>query len=685
MPLSIVTPATRRCDRFSHVAETSSDRGLSLPAGFALTTVRSAARDTGASLGRPQELCAAGGLDATLGFPEGERSRVSSSARRLVDRRSLALRIGVVRLLPAASRPLFAGVLISLLAAAVLAPALVLAVGASVGEVPGAIMAGAGSAAARRLTVDLVLVGALFTAQQVMAPLIDAMADQLGLRLRTLVFMRTMAAGLRPASISHLEDPDLRDLVTRATQPGRYGPRSAVLGLASQWSTRLSACSALILVWAFRWWAGLVMTVLVVHAVRSMRRAHQSVAYTMTRHTRVIRHSEYFRDLVLTPGAAKETRVFGLGEWLRSRFHDEWLAAMTPVWARRRSMWWAGVTGGLPLVLGIGAIAAFATHGAFRGEVSIATVVVVVQAAITTIGALSFSEYDTAVEVGASSIEALIELEKAMESPALSLAGTRSAAGLPARELRLEGVRFAYPHSSQPVLAGVDLAIPAGTSLAIVGENGAGKTTLVKLLARLYDPTGGRISVDGIDLRDVDPRSWQRQVAAVFQDFVRYPWTAADNVALRGDADPAGLDEAAALAGATAIIDSLERGWDTVLSRQFGGADLSGGQWQRIALARAIYAAAQGASLLILDEPTAQLDVRQEAEFYDRFLELTAGRTSIVISHRFSTVRRADRIAVLEEGKVVEIGSHDELAALGGRYAELYRVQAERYAEEVGE
>jgi ATP-binding cassette subfamily B protein len=217
----------------------------------------------------------------------------------------------------------------------------------------------------------------------------------------------------------------------------------------------------------------------------------------------------------------------------------------------------------------------------------------------------------------------------------------------------------------------------------VVGGNGAGKTTLVKLLARLYEPTGGRITVDGVDLRDLDPVAWQRRVAAIFQDFVPYKLTAADNVAfgaLHVPRTPERLDRAAAAAGAAGVVARLPHGWDTVLSRQFeGGTDLSGGEWQRLALARAVYAVHAGAGVLVLDEPTAALDVRGEAEVYDRFLELTRGLTTIVVSHRFSTVRRADRIVVIEGGRVVEDGSHDDLVAAGGRYAVMYELQAARF------
>jgi ATP-binding cassette subfamily B protein len=232
----------------------------------------------------------------------------------------------------------------------------------------------------------------------------------------------------------------------------------------------------------------------------------------------------------------------------------------------------------------------------------------------------------------------------------------------------------------------MDLDIPAGTSLAIVGVNGAGKTTLAKLLCRLYDPQSGSIEVDGTDLRDLDLDDWRHRITAVFQDFVRFELSLRENVlpdlaapaASRAGGDQ--LDQIALAALAEAGADGLA-GLGIVLAKGYaGGTDFSGGQWQRVALARAMAAVRRGAGLVLLDEPTAQLDVRGEAEVFERILAATRDCTTILISHRFSTVRQADRIAVVEDGRVAELGSHDELMTLRGRYWTMFTLQAERFA-----
>jgi ATP-binding cassette subfamily B protein len=262
-------------------------------------------------------------------------------------------------------------------------------------------------------------------------------------------------------------------------------------------------------------------------------------------------------------------------------------------------------------------------------------------------------------------------------------AAVAGGAGVPSDEIRFEGVAFSYPGGTTKVLDELDLVIPAGRSLAIVGVNGAGKSTLIKLLCRSYEPTAGRITVDGIDLASLDAVEWRHRLAPVFQDSTRFELPAYANVGFgRVDAaeDREGIEAAAVDAGIAGPVEALPLGWDTPLSTAYaGGADLSGGEWQKVGLARALFAVRHGASVLILDEPAAHLDARAEAELYERFLALTEGLTTIVISHRFSTVRRADSIVVLDGGRVVEQGAHDALMAQGGAYAEMFTLQAARF------
>jgi ABC-type multidrug transport system fused ATPase/permease subunit len=312
---------------------------------------------------------------------------------------------------------------------------------------------------------------------------------------------------------------------------------------------------------------------------------------------------------------------------------------------------------------------------ALAGHLPLARFVTFASAAIGT-SMIAFGGLSWALDGTAAPIAAVLRLEGNMKEEGALTQGHISAEGMPAREIRFRNVTFAYPHATEPVLGDFDLTIPAGSSLAIVGQNGAGKTTIAKLLCRLYDPQQGAIEVDGTDIRALDIDGWRSRVTAVFQDFIRFELSLRENVAPAGAPDNV-IRQVLEESGA-AYLARL----DTVLARGYpDSTDLSGGQWQRVALARALFAVDAGARVLILDEPTAALDVRAEAEIYERFLELTAGLTTILISHRFSTVRRADRIIVLDNGIVVEDGSHDELLAQEGRYARMFDLQAARFVE----
>jgi ATP-binding cassette subfamily B protein len=385
------------------------------------------------------------------------------------------------------------------------------------------------------------------------------------------------------------------------------------------------------------------------------------------------RDAEYAYRLAVDPPAAKELRLFGLGDWVLDRFVERRTTLHRLQYEatrlRERSLL------SCLAVVGVGNAVVFGAL--LRGDLALGSLVAFAQAAAG-VSNIAFGGLNWSLDGAAAPAAAVLRLREAMAPVGALAPGDQPAAGLPTREIRFRDVTFAYPTGAgRPVLAHLDLTIPAGSSLAVVGVNGAGKTTLAKLLCRLYDPQGGAIEIDGVDLRALDLAEWRRRVTAVFQDFVRFEWPLRDNVAPGGAPDEV---VAAALAGAGATgLAAL----DTVLARGYpGGTDLSGGQWQRVALARALAAVQLGAGVVLLDEPTAQLDVRGEAEIFDRVLAATRHCTTILVSHRFSTVRHADRICVLEHGQVVELGSHDELLATGGRYRTMFELQAQRFSED---
>src|SRR6185503_14179801 len=461
-------------------------------------------------------------------------------------------------------------------------------------------------------------------------------------------------------------------------------PGGAVPRLASVWSVRLQAALSLAIVGSWRWWAPLALLPAYVLAFRVGGRHWRQVTEVIYGRIDGLRRSYYIRKLALSPAIAKETRVFGLAPWLVDRYRSGWLSVMRDVWRQRREGWLAAVGIYGLIAAAEAAVVLGVASEVVSGELVLGHAVVVVGAIAAAAGLAYYHDAHWYVDAAADALDQLEALHRRAGELGRVVGGTAAADELPRQTIRFEGVRFAYPGRGAPVFAGLDLEIEAGRSLAIVGENGAGKTTLVKLLARLYDPDAGRITVDGVDLRELEPRSWHRRVAAIFQDFTQFELSVEDNVAfgaLHRRGDRAAIDRAADQAGAGPVIARLPGGWQTPLSRELkGGAQLSGGEWQRLALARALFAVQSGAGVLVLDEPTASLDVRGEAEVYERFLELTRGVTTIVISHRFSTVRRADRIVVLEHGRGVEDGSHDELVAAGGRYATMYALQASRFA-----
>lgn len=572
------------------------------------------------------------------------------------------------------------------LASAVLPNIVRVSLGVMIGYVPVAAVDGFGSTAGHAVIIALVVTLVSYLGSLLVEPVQLSAAKAAKVRLTYATQARLMKAVSEPTGVGHLENRAvLGHLAGAQGQLMSYFPADAPATLAQVIGIRLGgfiACA--VLAW-FRPWLGLVLLVVWLFVRRPMRKA---VAAQVSAHggkADVMRRAAYFRDLSTKPQAAKEIRVFGLGDWASDEFRSHWLAGMRETWqvARRlnvtvgKLMWLVAAT----YALGVGMI----TYAAYHREIGLGAVAVMLPTLFATAPTGSVSWADVGLEWMVSGLPSLRKLEGLIDGMAEPLAGRRSAPRELTGEIRLDGVYFRYPGAQADVFEGLDLVIPAGKATAFVGANGTGKTTLIKLVSRLLEPTSGRILVDGIDLREMDAREWQRRVGAVFQDFTRFPFSAAENIgvgAVEHLTDHDGVLAAARRAGAEAIVEELPDGWATVLAPQYtGGVDLSGGQWQRIALARALFAVRHGARLLILDEPTAWLDVEAEADFFNRFLEITGDLTTIIVSHRFSTVRKADHICVLDGGQLIEEGDHDILYALGGRYAEMFDMQAARFAE----
>jgi ABC-type transport system involved in cytochrome bd biosynthesis fused ATPase/permease subunit len=547
------------------------------------------------------------------------------------------------------------------------------------GVLVGAVQSGHG------LAGPLAVTGVVFVILQVLTPIHTAVGTNLGDRTAAWLNDRLATACVGPPGLGHLEDQKLTDdlTVARDFDLGITGPPLSISMdfIAGGLVELVGGLGSAVLLAAYRWWAPLVLA----GGWLSTHWLLRESAVWKDRNTDEVRSarrdSDYAYRLAVDPPAAKELRLFGLVGWTlerftarRTRLHELQYQATR---LREKPVLWSLLLVAAANLVVFGSLA----NDAAAGRLSLGSLVVFAQAAVGT-SMIAFGGLNWALDGSAAPVAAVLRLEAAM-APAGALSTVpdpRPAGGLPATEIRFRGVTFGYPSSDRPVLDGFDLTIPAGSSLAIVGRNGAGKTTLAKLLCRFYDPQAGAVEADGLDLRGLDLAGWRSRVAAVFQDFTRYELPLRDNVAPAGAPEEA-IREALVAAGGAHLADL-----DTVLARGYaGGTELSGGQWQRVALARALCAVRLGAGLVLLDEPTAQLDVRGEAEIFDRILAATEHTTTILISHRFSTVRHADRICVVEHGRVVELGSHDELMAAGGRYREMFELQARPFTVVEGE
>jgi ATP-binding cassette subfamily B protein len=603
-------------------------------------------------------------------------------------RQLLAERVGLLRLLAAVPQVSLAALTATMLLSSELPAATAVAVGWLVART---VDAAHGHGALASTAWPLALVGTLLTLDQVAQSMLVPFRNWVATRVNGAVRVKVRrAVSVRPG-VDHLESQVIRDAATLPVDNAYLFNLGA--GAEGQlWLlTRFVGAFAATAVVASRSLLAAAAALVFVTWQRAVLRRHyaRSIATAMTGTTGDGRASSYWSDVVGTSLGAKELRLFGFAEWAIDRFYahgaipvQELSRVLLSAW---RLHWWVfalnALSGLVPFLL----LARLAVDGALSAPELAAALAGVVGVG-RVLGAMGWEAFS--IEASVPQLAALAQLDRFHDDAARATAARRPMADAGAvPTITFEGVSFSYPGSERRVLDRLDLELRPGETIAIVGENGAGKTTLLKLLAGFYAPTSGRILVDGRDLAELDPVGWRRRLSVIFQDFVRFELTAFENVALADLDHPDGAHhaaDAAGAAGAADLVAEMPMGWDTILSRGFtGGVELSGGQWQRVALARALYGARVGAQVLILDEPTASLDVHAEVALFDQLLAHADGCTAIVVSHRFSTVRRASRIVVLADGRVAEDGDHATLHAAGGTYAHLYDLQAQRFQEEV--
>ncbi|GLV48857.1 ABC transporter ATP-binding protein [Thermus sp. LT1-2-5] len=481
----------------------------------------------------------------------------------------------------------------------------------------------------------------------------------------------------RTPDLTPFEDPRFHDALQVLRDQAPYQPLNLLVFLDNAFRGGLTVAGVLFLLFTLAPLFPLLLLLATLPQALLTFRLQKGVWEALLFGAPEARRMRYFAEVLLTPEAAKEVRLFGLLPFFRGRYLE---AFQTLYQTLRRARTRQALGASLLVLLSalFTALALFlGLRQALLGAGGLGGLVLLLQS----VGSLQQNLYGLVQDTGML-YESLLYFERLEGFLAAPSAVEEKALARPVvsfAEIRFEGVGFCYPDGRR-ALEGLSFTLRKGERLALVGENGAGKTTLVKLLLRFYDPTEGRILVDGVGLRELDLEAWRAHIAAVFQDFGRYALTLKENILLSdptGPHDPARLEAAARAGGAWELVETL--GWEALLSRSFGGTELSLGQWQRVALARAFF---HRAELLVLDEPTASLDPKEEAHLYRRFAELTRGKTVLLITHRLGSVQMADRILVLHQGRLVEEGTHAALLQRGGTYAELWRSQAGLYRQD---
>lgn len=534
----------------------------------------------------------------------------------------------------------------------------------------------------RMLFVFLAVQSVLSIISQILFYLNDFLNAELGRKLSLSIQSRVFDKINCLQGLSQFETPHFYDTIQLATQKAQYGPEQmldVLINLIRSIATLIGFLATIIVFNPFL--AGLVLIAAIPQLFVQFKMG--SKRFTMEfQNTPKERFAIYYGNLLSAIEFAKEIRLFNLGGYFLKAFQNVTIDLQNAQRNQQlKEIYWQSALSLLTSIVSAGTFVVVVLQ-AFSGGISLGDVALYTSAVGTVQAALSGT---------------ILALAKGNESTMfftfyidlLALPQTISIPSLPHRILPLvssiefRNVSFRYSEKHPWILRNIFLTISVGQCLAIVGLNGVGKTTLVKLLTRMYDPSEGQILWDGVDIREFDPVELRRKMGVIFQDFVHYDLTVQENIGLGDVADIENeqrVHRAAQIVGIHETLKNLPEGYQTVLSRWLteneNGIDLSGGEWQKIALARMFM---RDADVLILDEPTAALDAQAEYDVYSHFVELVSGKTSLLISHRFSTVRMADMIAVLEDGKVSEYGSHEQLVSLGGTYAKLYNMQANMY------
>jgi ATP-binding cassette subfamily B protein len=526
----------------------------------------------------------------------------------------------------------------------------------------------------RLVVYEGVLVAALAGVQRGLSFCQALLRAQLGQRVNVLILEKALTLEL-----AQFEDSEFYDKLTRARREASSRPLSLVMRTLGLIQNLISLASYAALLLRFSPWSVGVLLLAGLPAFIAEAKFSGDAFRLFRWRSPETRMQVYLETVLAREDHAKEVKLYGLGPRLLQRYRDIFtrLYREDRALSVRRDSW--GFALGLLATLTLYGAYAWSVLKAIAGQISIGSM---------TMYLLLFRQGQSAVSAILSAIGGMYEdnlylstLYEYLDTPVAARSGTATRGPDPGDGVRFEHVSFRYPGAETPALEDISLHLQPGSSLALVGENGSGKTTLIKLLTRLYPPDSGRILLDGRDIAEYDEAALRARIGVIFQDFTRYQLLVGENVGAGDEAhfeDERRWRDAAAKGRAAEFIDQLPKGYQTQLGKWFrDGREISGGQWQKIALSRAFMRT--DADVLVLDEPTAAMDARAEAEVFEHFRQLAHDRITILISHRFSTVRMADQIAVLDRGRIIERGSHQELMQRGGHYAQLFRLQARGY------